>query len=490
MKRLILSALILLSFSAFSQEKEVFNILLIHVDDLGAADLGAFGSDFYETPNLDQLASEGMLFTQSYAAAAICSPSRAALLTGKYPARTGITDWIRAKFQGGSGLALPTDYEENGDQKLRTPTNQGFLPLEEITLAERLTLVGYTTLHVGKWHLGEAGNHPEDQGFDINIGGNDLGQPPSYFDPYLAQNALPDYVLKNVPPRRQGEFLTDREADEILNFIKNQDRNFFIHWAPYAVHTPIMGPEDLVEKYKSKVPGVQGNPTYAALVENLDQNVGKVLDELDRLGIRENTLVIFTSDNGGLIGNPQKPVTVNLLLRSYKGYPYEGGIRVPTIVSWPSKVAAGTVSAIPIITMDWVPTILEYLGEFKPEILDGQSLKAVFENPQKENSRDLFWHFPHYRAPDVVPYSIVRSGDYKLIYYFDGSEAELYDLSTDPMEKSNLVQQLPFVASQLKTKLENWWKKTDARLPRLKEYPHFYRRGSIEIKSSKDGISL
>ena len=466
MKKLILASLILLSVSVFAQQrKKGLNILLIHVDDLGATDLGVFGSDFYETPNLDGLAAEGMRFTQSYAAAAICSPSRAALMTGKYPARTGITDWIRAKFQGGSGLALTTDYEENGDQKLRTPTNQGFLPLEEETLAERLKKLGFSTMHVGKWHLGEEGNHPEDQGFDINIGGNDLGQPPSYFDPYLTQNASSDYALKNVPPKREGEFLTDREGDEIIGFLKSTRQNpFFIHWAPYAVHTPIMGPEDLVEKYKGKSHKIQRNPTYAALVENLDQNVGKVLAELEQLGLREKTLIIFTSDNGGLIGNPENPVTVNLGLRSFKGYPYEGGIRVPTIVSWLNKIPAGTVSDTPIITMDWISTILDLLGE-NSAIGDGTSLKPLLLEQGALGPRDLFWHFPHYRAPDVLPYSIVRSGDYKLIYYFDGPEAELYDLSTDPLEKSNLVQQLPFIASQLKTKLENWWELTGARLP-------------------------
>jgi len=466
--KLILCTLIFLSFSAFSQEKKEFNILLIHVDDLGATDLGVFGSDFYDTPNINRLASEGMIFTQSYSAAAICSPSRAALMTGKYPARTGITDWIRAKFQGGSGLALPADLEENEGKPLKTPKNQGYLPLEELTLAERLKAHGFSTIHVGKWHLGEEGNHPEDQGFDINIGGNDLGQPPSYFDPYLAKNSPDSYVLKNVPPRKEGEFLTDREGDEIVHFIQKQNRNFFIHWAPYAVHTPIMGPADLIEKYKNRKSGNQKNPVYAALVENLDQNVGKVLAELDRLGFTDKTLVIFTSDNGGLIGNPANPITNNAPLRSQKGYPYEGGIRVPTIIRWPFKVSSGEVSATPIITMDWVPTILDYLGEPLLASLDGQSLRPVFENSEEEINRDLFWHFPHYRAPDVVPYSIVRSGDYKLIYYFDGSEAELFDLTNDPLEEKNLIKQFPLIASQLKNKLEKWWKETDARLPEEK----------------------
>jgi arylsulfatase A-like enzyme len=217
----------LISIPAFAQEVDRFNILLIHVDDLGATDLGVFGSDFYETPNIDRLAAEGMLFTQSYAAAAICSPSRAALMTGKYPARTGITDWIRAKFQGGSGMALPSDLEVNEGKPLKTPKNQGFLPLEEETLAERLKELGFSTLHVGKWHLGEEGNYPEDQGFDINIGGNDLGQPPTFFDPYLPPNGDTDYVLRNVPPRKEGEFLTDREGDEIVSFLQKQNGVFF-----------------------------------------------------------------------------------------------------------------------------------------------------------------------------------------------------------------------------------------------------------------------
>ena len=467
MKRILVFFLLCASFSAFSQKKKSVNVLLIHVDDLGATDLGVFGSDYYETPNLDRLAAEGMKFMQSYSAAAICSPSRAALMTGKYPARTGITDWIRAKFQGGSGLALPTDFEETDGKPLKTPKNQGFLPLDELTLAERLKAQGFSTMHVGKWHLGEEGNHPENQGFDINIGGNDLGQPPSYFDPYLAKNAAPTYVLKNVPPRKEGEFLTDREGDEIVKFIQNRDGQFFIHWAPYAVHTPIMGPEELVEKYKAKVPGIQKNPTYAALVENLDQNVGKILLELDRLGLRKNTLIIFTSDNGGLIGNPQNPVTVNLGLRSFKGYPYEGGIRVPTVVSLPGQIPAGTVSQTPIITMDWVPTVLDMVGEEWAGI-DGLSLKPILLQKGDLADRDLFWHFPHYREPDIRPYSIIRSGAYKLIYYFDGTEPELYDLAKDPLEETNLSKQQTQQVDILKAKLETWWKETGARLPKAR----------------------
>jgi arylsulfatase A-like enzyme len=466
------SLIFLLSFGvywgSFGQAKEEFNVLLIHVDDLGWADIGVLGSDFYETPFIDRLAAEGMLFRQSYAAAAICSPSRAALMTGKYPARMGITDWIYARFQGVGTTGLPGEYAENPDQPLRTPKNQGFLPLEEVTLAERMKAHGYTTFHVGKWHLGGEENYPEKQGFDRNFGGNDLGQPPSYFDPYEPATPTPFYAFDRVTPRDSGEYLTDREGDEIVSFLQSQDQKFFIHWAPYAVHTPLMAPQELVEKYKQKPGGKQKNPVYAAMVENLDQNVGKVLAELDRLKLTEKTLVIFTSDNGGLMGNPSNPITNNDPLRSQKGYPYEGGIRVPTVVKWPGKVAAGKQSDLPIVTLDWAPTILDYMG-LNPQEQggDGRSLVEVLKG-NVLGSRDLFWHFPHYRGADVVPYSIIRSGDHKLIHYFDMQPDELYFLVDDPRETTNLANQFPARVSQLRASLKAWWQETGARMPQKK----------------------
>ena len=466
------SLIFLLSFvlywETYAQAKVEFNVLLIHVDDLGWADIGVLGSDFYETPFIDRLAAEGMLFRQSYAAAAICSPSRAALMTGKYPARMGITDWIYARFQGVGTTGLPGEYAENPDQPLRTPKNQGFLPLEELTLAERMKAQGYTTYHVGKWHLGGEENYPEKQGFDRNFGGNDLGQPPSYFDPYEPATPTPFYAFDRVTPRDSGEYLTDREGDEIVNFLQSQANKFFIHWAPYAVHTPLMAPQALVDKYKRKASGKQKNPVYAAMLENLDQNVGKVLAELDRLKLTEKTLVIFTSDNGGLMGNPTNPITNNEPLRSQKGYPYEGGIRVPTVVKWPGKVAAGKQSDLPIVTLDWAPTILDYLGlNSQEQGLDGQSLAGVLAGGALE-SRDLFWHFPHYRGADVVPYSIIRSGEYKLIHYFDMQPDELFSLVDDPYETTNLAAQFPELASQLKSSLKAWWLETGARMPQKK----------------------
>lgn len=456
------------NWSVFGQTEEKFNVLLIHVDDLGWADIGVLGSDYYETPNIDGLAAEGMLFTHSYAAAAICSPSRAALMTGKYPARIGITDWIYARFQGIGTTGLPGEYAENPDQPLRTPKNQGFLPLQEVTLAERMKALGYTTFHVGKWHLGEEGKYPEDQGFDLNFGGNDLGQPPSYFDPYEPATPTLFYEFDRLKPRAAGEYLTDREGDEIVDFLQSQANKFFIHWAPYAVHTPIMAPDELVEKYKAKAGGKQKNPIYAAMVENLDQNVGKVLAALDRLKLADNTLVIFTSDNGGLIGNPTNPITNNYPLRSQKGYPYEGGIRVPTVVKWPGKIPAGVQSNLPIVTLDWLPTILDYLGLDPSELgLDGKSLTEVLKGGTL-GTRDLFWHFPHYRGPDVVPYSIIRSGDYKLIHYFEERPDELFSLTNDPRETTNLAAEFPEIVSQLKLSLQAWWKETGARLPQKK----------------------
>ena len=465
---LIFLLIVWVNWSAIGQAKEEFNVLLIHVDDLGWADIGVLGSDFYETPFIDRLASEGMLFRQSYAAAAICSPSRAALMTGKYPARMGITDWIYARFQGVGTTGLLGEYAENPDQPLRTPKNQGFLPLEELTLAERMKAQGYTTFHVGKWHLGEEGKYPEDQGFDRNFGGNDLGQPPSYFDPYEPATPTPFYAFDRVTPRNSGEYLTDREGDEIVNFIQHQEHKFLIHWAPYAVHTPLMAPQALVEKYKQKPGGKQKNPVYAAMVENLDQNVGKVLAELDRLKLTDKTLVIFTSDNGGLMGNPTNPITNNEPLRSQKGYPYEGGIRVPTVVKWPGKVPAGVQSNLPIVTLDWAPTILDYMGlNPKEKGLDGQSLVEVLAGGALA-SRDLFWHFPHYRGADVVPYSIIRSGEYKLIHYFDMQPDELFSLANDPWETTNLADKLPGQVAKLKSSLQAWWLETGARMPQKK----------------------
>ena len=303
-----------------AQNKDKPNIVLILVDDLGWADVGCYGSTYYETPNVDRLAREGMKFTDGYAACAVCSPTRAAVLTGRYPARTGITDWIRASWQG---TKLPADkknpsgYTGSAKQQVLCPRNPYWMEHEEVTLAEALKPAGYTSCHIGKWHLGLKDWYPESQGFDINIGGCDFGHPPTYFDPYERG----EWKINNLPSRKEGEYLTDREGDEAANFIsKHKDKPFFLYYAPYAVHTPIQGRKDLVEKYKNKpTNSPQKNATYAAMVESMDSAVGKIFDALKDNKIEQETIVIFTSDNGGLMGP-----THNAPLRSGKGNPWEG----------------------------------------------------------------------------------------------------------------------------------------------------------------------
>ena len=449
------SLIFLLSFGvywgSFGQAKEEFNVLLIHVDDLGWADIGVFGSDFYETPNIDRLAAEGMLFTHSYAAAAICSPSRAALMTGKYPARMGITDWIYARFQGVGTTGLPGEYAENPDQPLRTPKNQGFLPLEEVTLAERMKAHGYTTFHVGKWHLGGEENYPEKQGFDHNFGGNDLGQPPSYFDPYEPATPTPFYAFDRVTPRDSGEYLTDREGDEIVSFLQSQDQKFFIHWAPYAVHTPLMAPQELVEKYKQKPGGKQKNPVYAAMVENLDQNVGKVLAALDRLKLTDKTLVIFTSDNGAHREGGADPLFFdsNGPFRGFKRDLYEGGIHVPLVAHWPGKIKAGIQSSHVAAFWDWLPTLAEAIGAASPAGIDGISFLPTLLNAGQQQLPDhLYWEFHESGGRQAL-----RKGDWKLVKYQvqDASKTtlELFDLANDPEEQTNLALDHPALVAEL-----------------------------------------
>ncbi len=309
--------------AAEAEHEKRLNYILFNIDDLGWTDLSCFGSSYFETPNIDRLAASGMKFTDAYAACAVCSPTRAALLTGRYPARVGITDWIRAKFQGGqAGGENPSEYVGGKNGRLACPPNPFWLEHRELTLAEVLKSVGYATCHVGKWHLGPDDWFPESQGFDFNFGGCDYGQPPSYFDPYKRKN---QDGIHGLPGRREGEYLTDREADEAVGFIKAHQREpFFLYMANYAVHTPIQAKQELVAKYQSKPKTNQKNAAYAAMVESVDDAVGKILSILDGLDLTDRTAVIFTSDNGGLLGP-----THNAPLRSGKGFPYEGGIGPP-----------------------------------------------------------------------------------------------------------------------------------------------------------------
>ena len=438
------------------------NFVLILVDDLGWTDVGCFGSKYYETPNIDRLAAGGMKFTNGYAACAVCSPTRAAVMTGRYPARLGITDWIRARFQGGK---IPADKKNSsgyvGKGPVKCPRNALWMELDEVTIAEALKPGGYVSCHIGKWHLGPDDWYPERQGFDHNFGGCDYGQPPSYFDPYKNRRLADIPTLK---PRKTGEYLTDREGDEAVNFIRtNKDKPFFLYLANYAVHTPIQGKKDLVAKYKAKPPTNQKNPTYAAMVESVDDCVGKVLATLDELKLAGDTLVIFSSDNGGLSGP-----TNNKPLRAGKGHPYEGGIRVPYIFRRPGAIKPGSVCDTPVISVDFFPTICRAAGVALPggREIDGEDLTPLLTRTGKLKRKAIYWHFPHFRGR-IKPYAIIREGDWKLVQYYVGApELELYNLAKDIGETKNLAGDMPEKARDLKVKLAAALRKQNARTPR------------------------
>jgi len=450
------------------------NFIFILIDDLGWMDTGCYGSKFYETPSIDKLAAQGMRFTDAYAACAVCSPTRAAVMTGRYPARLGVTDWIRARFQGGripADKENPSGYVGGRNRKLLCPENALWMELDEITIAEALKAAGHTSCHIGKWHLGADDWYPDKQGFDFNIGGCDFGQPPSYFDPYYrkGQGRIP-----TLQPRRKGEYLTDREADEAVNFVRDHaDKPFFLYMAHYAVHTPIQAKEDLIDKYEDKPRHGQKNPKYAAMIDSVDQAVGKILSALNELGLSEKTVIFFTSDNGGLSN-----VTNNAPLRAGKGYPYEGGIREPLIVRWPKVIKPGTVSHEPVTSVDYFPTICELAGVPLPRdrAIDGVSLaEHLKSNGTKKLDREaLYWHFPHYRG-NIVPYSIVRAGDWKLIKRYEGKTFELFNLTNDLSEKNDLSERMPQKVKQLDTKLSEWLKKTGAKLS--KANPDYVPKG-------------
>ncbi len=444
------------------------NVVLIVVDDLGWRDLGCQGSRYYQTPHIDALAAEGVRFGQAYAAAAVCSPSRAAVLTGRYPARYGITDWIRARFQRPGGTtpdAPPTEWTEQWGQLLSCPANGFWLPHREQTVAELLRNAGYATAHVGKWHLGDDEWYPTEQGFDENHGGCDFGQPPSYFDPY-ANDRLPDGI-PTLPPRRAGEYLTDREAAECTAFIAaHRDRPFFLHYAPYAVHTPIQAPDDAIARYADRAAdGRQNNPRYAAMVDRVDRAVGAIVASLAAAGLRERTLVIFTSDNGGLSGP-----TDNRPLRAGKGHAYEGGLRVPFIMHWPGTIANGGECNAPVSGIDILPTVLAACRITAPHglTIDGVSLLALAHNPARGTMpRDLVWHFPHYRQGlRIRPYSVLRRGRWKLIHRYEGARTELFDLAADPRETRDVADDNPDVVNGLGIALRSALREFKAAVPR------------------------
>ena len=448
------------------------NVVVVLVDDLGWMDLGCQGSDFYRTPNIDRLASTGMRFTDGYASCAVCSPTRAALMTGRSPARLGITDWIRAEFQLSArqwpnirnrfGYHRPVD----AARKLLTPVNEQQLPHSEITLAELLKPLGYVSAFIGKWHLGGRGHLPENQGFDENYGGWDYGQPPSYFDPYVETPRLP-MGIPSLEPRNAGEYLTDREADEAVRFIeRNKSRPFLLYLSHYAVHTPIQAKRDLIAEYERARDGAgQDDAVYAAMVHSVDDAMGRLLETLDRDGLADRTLIVFTGDNGGLDrdGRP----TENAPLRSGKGFAYEGGLRTPWIVRWPGVTEPGSVSSQPIASIDLLPTIAAAVGTRPPadRPIDGLDLAPALRGEQLPD-RALIWHFPHYRrGPGHDPYSVIRNGDWKFIRFYDPLKEELYNLAADLGEGDDLIGSERGRAEELSAALDTGLRSLGALMP-------------------------
>ncbi len=422
------------------------NVVLIVADDLGAHDLGVTGSTFHETPHLDRLAADGLRFTQAYSACTVCSPSRAAILTGRYPARLKLTDWIKG--------------HERPEAKLRVPDWTMHLPLTEVTLAEHLQRAGFFTGHLGKWHQGGEGFEPEKQGFAVNLGGDHRGQPPSYFSPY---------GLPRLPDGPPGEYLTDREGEEAVKFIQaHRDQPFFLNYWPYAVHTPLQAPAELIAKYTAKASrlgGRQTNATYAAMLERLDTAVGRIRDALATHGLTDRTLVVFTSDNGGLVLGRQPP-TSNHPLNAGKGSPFEGGHRVPLIAAWPGVTRAGAVCAEPVMGIDLLPTLLDAVGlAASTGKVDGVSLVPVLRDPTRTLGRALFWHYPHYHPGGATPYAAVRAGDWKLVQYYETGINALFNLVTDPGESRDLGPEQPAKAMELARQLFAWQGNVGAQWP-------------------------
>lgn len=425
-----------------------WNFVVVLADDLGATDLGCTGSPFYETPHLDRLAADGMKFTAAYSACTVCSPTRASLLTGQYPARLHLTDWI-------AGHHRP-------HAKLRVPEWTQHLPREIPNLARRLKEAGYATASIGKWHLGGPEFHPDKQGFDVNLAGTDRGQPPSYFSPYGIATLL------DGPP---GEFLTDRECAEACRFIeRHRARPFFVYLPHHAVHTPLAGKPEVIAKYERKARALgepQRNAVYAALVESVDDSIGRLRRMLAELGLANRTVIVFTSDNGGLLGGPQRPVTHNLGLRAGKGSPYEGGVRVPLIVLWPGVTRPGSTCRVPVTTPDLYPTLLEIggLASAPGHVVDGVSLVPLLRGGRALTRDRLFWHYPHYHPGGATPYGAVRAGDWKLLEFFETGRLELYHLKRDPLESQNLVEAEPRRARRLQRDLAAWRERVGAQMP-------------------------
>jgi arylsulfatase A-like enzyme len=477
MKRIkpFLFSISLISLTAFiscsqkDAEKLNPNILFILADDLGYHDLSVMGSEYYETPHIDRIANEGMIFTEGYATCQVCSPSRASIMSGKFPARHGITDWI--------GAPEGEDWRKTGrHNQLLPPEYVHHLPHEYTTLPEAMKEAGYKTFFAGKWHLGSEGSWPTDHGFDINKGGWDVGSPRGgFYAPWQNPN------LESGP---NGKSLTMRLARETAKFIENhKDTSFFAFLSFYAVHAPVQTTQEKWTKYRQKAQNmgiaetgfemghflpirqVQDNPIYAGLVETMDDAVGVVLSTLDEMGLDENTIIIFTSDNGGVAAGDAF-ATSNKPLRAGKGYQFEGGIREPCFIKIP-HMEGGQKCSTPVTGTDFYPTLLELAGAgLKPEEhIDGTSLVPLLMGKTLEE-RPLIWHYPHYGNQGGQPSSIIRLGDWKLIHYYEDSHEELYNLKTDVEETTDVARENPDLTQKLSKQLFAYLQEVGARFPK------------------------
>jgi arylsulfatase A-like enzyme len=503
------------------------NIVFFLVDDLGWKDLGCYGSTFYETPNVDRLAAEGVRFTTAYAACHVCSPTRASILTGKYPATLNLTDWLPGR----------KDFDF---QRLKNVEINQQLPFEEITLAERLQQEGYATAIFGKWHLGEDPSGPLQHGFDVQVPDWNKGWPLSYYAPFK----LPGFEGD------EGEYLTDRLTDEALSFIElNQEKPFFLYLSHFAVHDPIEGREDLVEKYRDKLKTqsypeapeyiLEGNPDeqngiskevlnklagstefegysqlphnsvkikqrqdnvqFAGMVESMDESLGRILSKLEELELADNTIVVFFSDNGGMaaanFGNPNRVIdpsklnkafsTSNLPLRGAKGWLYEGGIRVPMIVKWPLGGKSGVTCQEPVISTDFYPSIIEMLElDVGSQNLDGHSLVPLIKGETMDRGA-IFWHFPHYSNHGMQsPGGAIRDGDYKLIEYYENGSVQLFDLKNDLAEEHDLSKAKPDKVLELRERLRDWRERVGAKM--MAPNPQYIPREKNVLSNTTD----
>ena len=452
-KKLSFLLLLMLLPSCNNESLDKPNIILIVADDLGWSDLSYMGSEYYETPNIDKLSKSGMTFYNGYASSANCAPSRATMLSGKYHTEHGIYT-VRNSDRG-----------SRKTRKIIPIETKTTLDLDFFVIPEMLKEVGYTNGHFGKWHLGDVGFHPEQSGFDVNIGGNRHGGPGGYFAPY------PNPELENEP---KGEYLTDRIGDEVVKFIdQNKENNFFAYVPFFSVHTPIQSKPDYQKKYSNKESNEYHNrPDYAGMIQSLDENIGKILDKIDTLNLSENTLIIFTSDNGGI-----RAISNQYPLRAGKGSYYEGGIKVPMIFSWKGKIEAETDSYERISNLDFYPTIKNLVGYKESIDLDGEDLTPIFKG-EKLKKRELYFHFPIYLEPYRVqldsgtdplfrtrPGTVIIKDNWKLHHYYEDNKFELYNLEKDISESKNLVEINKEKKTELLMDLNNWRKAKNAPIP-------------------------